>query len=44
MIFRTPPIVWFRFTTGRHGDNVAEELGNFKGYLQADGFSGYNQL
>ncbi len=39
-----PPIVWFRFTTGRHGDNVAEELGNFKGYLQADGFSGYNQL
>ena len=36
-----PPIVWFRFTTGRHGDNVAEELGDFKGSLQADGFSGY---
>lgn len=39
-----PPIVWFRFTTGRHGENVAEELRGFQGYLQADGFAGYNRL
>ncbi len=39
-----PPIVWFRFTTGRGGENVEQELGDFRGYLQADGFSGYNRL
>jgi transposase len=39
-----PPIVWFRFTTGRGGENVEQELGNFRGYLQADGFAGYNRL
>lgn len=39
-----PPLVWFRFTTGRHGENVAQELGDFRGYLQADAFSGYNRL
>jgi len=39
-----PPIVWFRFTTGRAGENVEQELGDFRGYLQADGFAGYNRL
>lgn len=39
-----PPLVWFRFTTGRHGENVQQELGDFQGDLQADAFSGYNRL
>lgn len=39
-----PPIAWYRATMGRAGESVMNELADFTGTLQADGFSGYNQL
>lgn len=39
-----PPLVWFRATMGRAGESVMTELAGFSGTLQADAFSGYNQL
>ncbi|MER9420791.1 IS66 family transposase, partial [Mesorhizobium sp. M0306] len=39
-----PPIAWYRATMGRAGESVMSELAGFTGTLQADGFSGYNQL
>jgi transposase len=39
-----PPLIWYRATMGRAGENVMTELGDFTGVLQADGFTGYNQI
>ncbi len=39
-----PPVAWYRATMGRAGESVMNELADFTGTLQADGFSGYNQL
>lgn len=39
-----PPVAWYRATMGRAGESVTTELAGFAGHLQADGFSGYNQL
>lgn len=39
-----PPIAWYRATMGRAGESVMTELAGFAGTLQADGFTGYNQL
>lgn len=39
-----PPLAWYRATMGRAGESVMTELAGFAGTLQADGFSGYNQL
>lgn len=39
-----PPLIWFRATQGRAGENVMTELGDFTGILQADAFTGYNRL
>ncbi|WP_348628228.1 IS66 family transposase [Mesorhizobium sp. M4A.F.Ca.ET.050.02.1.1] len=39
-----PPIAWYRATMGRAGESVMTELAGFAGTLQADGFSGYNQI
>lgn len=39
-----PPAVAFRFTTGRGGEHPAAHLAGYRGYLQADGYSGYNRL
>ncbi|MCV3244022.1 transposase [Mesorhizobium robiniae] len=41
---KEPPIAWYRATMGRAGESVMSELAGFSGTLQADGFSGYNQL
>ncbi|WP_292924806.1 IS66 family transposase, partial [Novosphingobium sp. SCN 63-17] len=40
----TPPAVAFRFTTGRGGEHPAAHLAGYEGYLQADGYGGYNVL
>ncbi|WP_084456074.1 IS66 family transposase [Novosphingobium rosa] len=40
----TPPAVAFRFTTGRGGEHPAAHLAGYEGYLQADGYGGYNIL
>lgn len=40
----SPPAVAFRFSADRGGAHPAEHLGGYQGYLQADGFAGYNAL
>jgi transposase len=39
-----PPAVSFQFTRGRGGEHPAAHLAGYSGYLQADGYSGYNSL
>jgi hypothetical protein len=36
--------IWYDFTPSRKRDGPARVLGGFKGYLQADAYSGYDQL
>lgn len=40
----SPPAVVFRFSADRGGAHPAEHLADYRGYLQADGFAGYNAL
>lgn len=40
----SPPAVAFRFTTDRSGKHPAAHLAGYRGYLQADGYAGYNIL
>lgn len=48
-VFRTgedggPPIILFRYTKTRSGEHAASFLAGFEGYLEADGYSGYNSV
>lgn len=36
--------IWYDFTPSRKRDGPARVLGDFKGYLQADAYGGYDQL
>jgi transposase len=40
----TPPLVWYAFTTDRTGAHPQRHLASFAGYLQADGYAGYDKL
>ncbi|WP_352930120.1 IS66 family transposase [Mesorhizobium sp. M1088] len=40
----TPPLVWYEFTTDRTGAHLQRQLASFTGYLQADGYAGYDKL
>lgn len=40
----SPPAVAYRFSTDRSGAHPAAHLAGYRGYLQADGFAGYNAL
>ena len=40
----SPPAVAFRFSADRGGVHPAQHLAGYQGYLQADGFAGYNAL
>jgi transposase len=40
----SPPAVAYRFSADRSGAYPAEHLAGYRGYLQADGFAGYNAL
>ncbi len=40
----TPSLVWYEFTTDRTGAHPQRQLANFAGYLQADGYAGYDKL
>ena len=40
----TPPAVWFAFTLDRKGCHPQRMLKDFKGYLQADAYAGYDEL
>lgn len=39
-----PPAAWYRFSTDREGKHPADHLKSFKGWMHADGYSGFNQL
>ncbi|MGH1352080.1 MAG: IS66 family transposase [Methyloligellaceae bacterium] len=39
-----PPIAIFRYSPDRKGKRPREHLQNFKGFLQADGYAGFNEL
>ena len=48
-VFRTgedgeAPIILFRYTQTRSGDHAASFLAGFEGYLEADGYPGYNSV
>lgn len=40
----SPPLVWYHFTQDRTGAHPRAQLGRFTGFLQADGYAGYDQL
>lgn len=40
----TPPLVWYQFTQDRTGSHPQAQLANFAGFLQADGYAGYDKL
>ena len=39
-----PPAVWFAFTLDRKGEHPQRILKDFKGFLQADAYAGYEEL
>ncbi len=39
-----PPLILFGYRETRNGDNAAEFLSGFTGYLETDGFQGYNKV
>lgn len=39
-----PPAAWYRFTVDRKGQHPAEHLAHYKGWMHADGYSGFNEL
>lgn len=39
-----PPAAWYRFSTDREGKHPADHLKTYKGWMHADGYSGFNQL
>ena len=40
----TQPIVLYKYASTRSGDVAKEFLKGFKGYLMADGYTGYNKV
>lgn len=39
-----PPIIIYKYSETRAGDNAVDFLQGFKGYLMCDGYSGYNKV
>jgi len=39
-----PPAAWYRFTTDRKGEHPAKHLADYKGWMHAAGYSGFNDL
>jgi transposase len=40
----TPPSVLFQYSADRKGERPQDHLKSFRGFLQADGYAGYNKL
>ena len=40
----SPPSVWYRFTIDRKGEHPVNHLSNYKGWVHADGYAGFNGL
>ena len=41
---RDPPAACYRFTVDRKGEHPANHLAGYKGWMHADGYSGFNEL
>ena len=41
---RAPPAAWYQFTVDRKGEHPTSHLAGFKGWMHADGYSGFNEL
>jgi transposase len=41
---QAPPAAWYRFTVDRKGEHPADHLADYKGWMHADGYSGFNEL
>ena len=39
-----PPIILYKYSETRAGENAVDFLSGFKGYLMCDGYSGYNKV
>lgn len=39
-----PPAAWYEFTVNRKGEHPTNHLANFRGWMHADGYSGFNDL
>ncbi|MGJ3260610.1 MAG: IS66 family transposase [Rhodospirillales bacterium] len=40
----SPPCVWYRFTIDRKGEHPEKHLKDYKGWVHADGYAGFNGL
>jgi transposase len=40
----SPPCAWYRFTIDRKGEHPVNHLSEYKGWVHADGYSGFNGL
>ena len=40
----SPPIILYKYSETRAGDNAVDFLQGFRGYLMCDGYSGYNKV
>ena len=41
---QAPPAAWYKFSTDREGKHPTEHLANYKGWIHADGYTGFNEL
>jgi len=41
---RAPPGAWYQFTIDRKGEHPVRHLSNYKGWVHADGYAGFNGL
>ena len=39
-----PPAAWYRFSTDRKAERPVDHLANFKGWMHADGYAGFEEL
>ncbi len=39
-----PPAAWYQFTSNRKGEHPSAHLVNYRGWMHADGYSGFNEL
>ena len=39
-----PPAAWYRFSADREGRHPTDHLGQYKGWIHADGYAGFNTL
>ena len=39
-----PPAAWYQFTVDRKGEHPTKHLANYKGWMHADGYAGFNDL